>query len=96
MKEPRFWLVNKNGNVFFITDRERYIQQLTRTYKRGVKVKRLAATDWCAWAIGHDHRVYIYVLASDVPIRVSETTYENQVSYLFIFSCYVYVFVIYK
>ena len=79
MKEPRLWVCNRNGNVFTASASERYITQLTRSYEGGVCVKRLAASDWCAWAVGHDHRVYIYVLASDVPIRVPQTTYENQV-----------------
>lgn len=83
MRDPKFWVANRNGNVFTATANDHYIQQLTRTYKRGVRIKRIAASHWCAWAIGHDHRVYIFVLPSDVPIRVPETTYENQVKALF-------------
>ncbi|XP_076458825.1 tectonin beta-propeller repeat-containing protein 1-like [Babylonia areolata] len=76
MKDPRFWISNRNGNVFTVCASERYIRQLTS--ESGVRVKRLAASDWCAWAVGHDHRVCLFVLASDVPIRVPGTTYENQ------------------
>ncbi|KAK7507852.1 hypothetical protein BaRGS_00000817 [Batillaria attramentaria] len=78
MREPRLWLSNRNGNVFTVSANERYMRQLTHTYQNGVRVKRLAASQWCAWAVGHDHRVYTYVIASDVPIRVPQTTYENQ------------------
>ncbi|XP_070186393.1 tectonin beta-propeller repeat-containing protein 1-like [Littorina saxatilis] len=78
MKDPRLWISNRNGNVFTVTASERNIKQLIRSYDGGVRVKRLAASDWCAWAVGHNHRVYTYVLPSDVPIRVPVTTYENQ------------------
>jgi tectonin beta-propeller repeat-containing protein 1 len=78
MKEP-LWVCNRNGNVFTASATDSYISQLMKTYAKGVRVKRLAASDWCAWAVGHDHRVYVYVIATDVPIRVPVTTYENQV-----------------
>lgn len=85
MREPRFWLSNRNGNVFTVLASERYVCQLTRTYQNGVRVKRLSASQWCAWAVGHDHRVYVYVIASDVPIRVPQTTFENQVRRFLVF-----------
>ncbi|KAL8561229.1 hypothetical protein ACOMHN_024485 [Nucella lapillus] len=78
MKDPRLWVCNRGGNVFTVCASERYIKQLIRTYQGGVRAKRLAASGQCAWAVGHDHRVYLFVLASDVPIRVPEMTYENQ------------------
>ena len=79
MKEPSLWVSNRNGSVFTAGASSRYICQLSPAKGKKVRVKRLAASEWCAWAIGHDHRVYIYVIGTDVPIRVPVTTYENQV-----------------
>lgn len=96
MLESHLWLVNHLGSVFTLGTFHRKFRQLQNTWEDGVNVKRLSASHWCAWAIGHDHRVYIYIHASDVPIRVPETTYENQVlerkiQLYNVLQCYFYV-----
>ncbi|XP_046351309.2 tectonin beta-propeller repeat-containing protein 1-like [Haliotis rufescens] len=78
MSDSRLWLVNTNGNVFTLSTKHRRLRQLVKTYLDGVKLKRLAACQSGAWGIGHDHHVYIFVHSTEVPIRVQETTYENQ------------------
>ncbi|XP_067673627.1 tectonin beta-propeller repeat-containing protein 1-like isoform X2 [Haliotis asinina] len=78
MSESRLWLVNTNGNVFTLSTKHRRMRQLVKTYHDGVKLKRLAACQSGAWGIGHDHQIYIFVHSTEVPIRVQETTYENQ------------------
>ncbi|XP_035828223.1 tectonin beta-propeller repeat-containing protein 1 isoform X2 [Aplysia californica] len=78
MPVSKLWLLNHDGTAFTLGSSQRRFAQLDNTWDDSVPVKRVSASHWCAWSIGHDHRVYIYVLASDVPIRVPETTYENQ------------------
>lgn len=82
MQESRLWLLNHKGNAFTINTNQSKFTQLKNTFNEAVTVKRVSATSSCAWAIGHDHRVYIYVFSSDVPIRVPVTTFENQVNHL--------------
>ena len=79
MGDSRLWLANTNGNVFTISTDQQHLRQLTKTYRGGVKLKSIAAHHNGAWGIGHDHSVYVFVHSSEVPIRVQETTYENQV-----------------
>ncbi|XP_041363457.1 tectonin beta-propeller repeat-containing protein 1-like isoform X2 [Gigantopelta aegis] len=78
MGDSCLWLANTNGNVFTISTRQQCLRQLVKTYRDGVKLKCIAAHCNGAWGIGHDHNVYVFVQSSDVPIRVQETTYENQ------------------
>ncbi|XP_030067827.1 tectonin beta-propeller repeat-containing protein 1 isoform X2 [Microcaecilia unicolor] len=40
--------------------------------------KRVSATRQCCWGLACDQQIYVYVLASDLPIRYQEETYENQ------------------
>ena len=82
MGESFLWLVNHSGDAFSLGTGQRLFGQLANTFNDTVTVKRLAASKWCAWAVGHDHRPYLYVFSSDVPIRIPETTYENQVGTL--------------
>ncbi|KAG8534896.1 hypothetical protein GDO81_030002 [Engystomops pustulosus] len=44
-----------------------------------LEFKRISAVQACCWGIASDHHIYIYVHASDLPIRYQEETYENQV-----------------
>ena len=44
----------------------------------GIEFKRVAAASNVVWALGADHRVYVWLFGVEVPIRVKENTYENQ------------------
>lgn len=44
-----------------------------------LEFKRVSAATQCCWGIACDNQVYVYVCASDVPIRRREEAYENQV-----------------
>ena len=79
MPEAKLWLLNHSGQAFTLDSSKRQFSQLANTLDDAITVKRITASHWCAWAIGHDHRVYIYVQHAEVPIRVSEIAYENQV-----------------
>lgn len=43
-----------------------------------VKLRRLSAGLFSVWAVGSDFNLYVFVHASDVPVRVQEETWENQ------------------
>ncbi|XP_073931625.1 tectonin beta-propeller repeat-containing protein 1 isoform X2 [Castor canadensis] len=43
-----------------------------------LEFKRVSAATQCCWGIACDNQVYLYVCASDVPIRHREEAYENQ------------------
>lgn len=45
----------------------------------GQEFKKLAAVPHFLWALGGDHQVYVYVHGLDIPIRVREEAYENEV-----------------
>ena len=80
MMEPRLWLCNHLGEVYTVSAAEFSLKRLEEGFNGGVI--RLAACDWCAWAMGRDYRIYVFVLGTDIPIRVSQTTFENQVCYV--------------
>ena len=41
-------------------------------------LKRISTSPLSSWAVGGDHRIYIFVPKTDIPIRVCAVTYENQ------------------
>uniref|UniRef100_A0A8C5KIV7 Tectonin beta-propeller repeat-containing protein 1 n=1 Tax=Jaculus jaculus TaxID=51337 RepID=A0A8C5KIV7_JACJA len=43
-----------------------------------MEFKRVSATTQCCWGIACDNQVYLYMCASEVPIRCREEAYENQ------------------
>jgi tectonin beta-propeller repeat-containing protein 1 len=44
----------------------------------GLEFKKLSAVPHFIWAIGSDRQVYVHVHSLDVPIRICETSYENE------------------
>lgn len=47
----------------------------------GHEFKKLSAVPHFLWALGVDHQIYVYVYGLDIPIRVREEAYENEVSF---------------
>lgn len=45
----------------------------------GLDFKRVSAVSHFLWAVGGDRQVYVHVHSLDVPIRVKEEAYENEV-----------------
>lgn len=41
--------------------------------------KKVLGCTYGAWGLGCDHQLYVYVEQTDVPIRIQESTYENEV-----------------
>ncbi|XP_064478479.1 tectonin beta-propeller repeat-containing protein 1-like [Ornithodoros turicata] len=75
MPSSNLWAVDSTGKVFTLTTNGVFWQELPYS---GVDLKRVCALKSCAWGIGSDHQVYLYIPSGDVQIRVSEVTYENQ------------------
>lgn len=46
----------------------------------GVEFKQISSVPHYLWAIGGDRQVYVNVYGLDVPIRIKEEAYENQVN----------------
>ncbi|ESO93374.1 hypothetical protein LOTGIDRAFT_190059 [Lottia gigantea] len=77
MTKQRLLLVNSSGDVFALNTEKKYFRELGKSTD-GLKLKRVSAVEFGCWGIGHDQHVYVYIYSSDVPIRVAETTFENQ------------------
>ena len=45
----------------------------------GLEFKTLSAVPNMLWAVGGDRQVYVYVHGLDIPIRIKEESYENEV-----------------
>ncbi|KAI1285473.1 Tectonin beta-propeller repeat-containing protein 1 [Halotydeus destructor] len=69
------WTIDSSGGIKFFNVKDNSWTALE--YER-IEFKRVSASPWCAWAIGGDLQVYLYILSRDIPIRQTVVTYENQ------------------
>lgn len=46
----------------------------------GQEFKKLSGVPHFLWGLGGDHQIYVYVHGLDIPIRIREEAYENEVS----------------
>lgn len=76
MPNSVLWAVDLFGKVYTLSTAGQY-WELCRASQ--LEFKRVSATTQCCWGIACDNQVYVYVCASDVPIRRREEAYENQV-----------------
>ena len=77
MPKSCFWALDRSGQMFYLNLND----MKWRTEKPNVakqSFKKLSAQEHCAWGIGANQRVYMCVFASDIPIRVQESCFENQ------------------
>ncbi|XP_064613719.1 tectonin beta-propeller repeat-containing protein 1-like isoform X2 [Liolophura sinensis] len=77
MSDSKLWLLNSEGKVFTLSPHSRHLQHVTG-HGVGREFKRVSALPQSTWALGSDHRLYVYVPSSDIPVRVQEVTYENE------------------
>uniref|UniRef100_T1J1H8 PCI domain-containing protein n=1 Tax=Strigamia maritima TaxID=126957 RepID=T1J1H8_STRMM len=77
MPNTFLWSVSSEGKIYLLSSSGQQWEEMT-CGRSGVSMKRVAALEHCAWALGGDNQIYVYVVSSDVPIRVKEVTYENQ------------------
>ncbi|XP_027466729.2 tectonin beta-propeller repeat-containing protein 1 isoform X5 [Zalophus californianus] len=75
MPNSVLWAVDLFGKVYTLSTAGQY-WELCRDSP--LEFKRVSATTQCCWGIACDNQVYVFVCASDVPIRRREEAYENQ------------------
>ncbi|XP_071962416.1 tectonin beta-propeller repeat-containing protein 1-like isoform X2 [Antedon mediterranea] len=73
------WGVDSFGKAYTLSTENQYWELRTNAFKgRNIDFKRISAVQQCAWGLGCNQHVYVYVHNTDVPIRYQEYTYENQ------------------
>ncbi|XP_047570176.1 tectonin beta-propeller repeat-containing protein 1 [Lutra lutra] len=75
MPSSVLWAVDLFGKVYTLSTAGQYWELCKDSQ---LEFKRVSATTQCCWGIACDNQVYVYVCASDVPIRRQEEAYENQ------------------
>lgn len=68
--------INNEGRVHTLSTSGSYWRELTYV---GQEFKKLSAIPHFLWALGGDHQVYVYVHGLDIPIKVREESFENEV-----------------
>lgn len=80
MPGRRVWAVSGRGNVYTLSVRNSYWEQVNNQGAFCLQgFKKVSTLATCVWGLGCDHQVYVYV-TSDLPIRCQQATYENEVS----------------
>lgn len=80
MQEGFLWAIDCLGKAHTISTSEQFWQLRSHDFqRRPLEFKRITAGKHSAWGLSSDLFLYVYVYASDVPIRYLEFTYENQV-----------------
>lgn len=79
METSHLWVIDRDGRVFLFNLRDKTWRHIS-TPKLGSRncFKRISAVEQCAWAISASQQPYLFVHATEVPIRVKVQTYENQ------------------
>lgn len=80
MPSSMLFAVNNDGKIFGLSTngtKWREFQYL------GLDFKQVSAVPNFLWAVGSDRQIYVHVHGLDIPIRIKEESYENQVTYDF-------------
>ena len=79
MGRSHLWVIDRDGRVFLFSVRDKSWRQIS-TPELGSRncFKRVSAVEQCAWAISANQQPYVFVHATELPIRVKVQTYENQ------------------
>uniref|UniRef100_G1TQ08 Tectonin beta-propeller repeat-containing protein 1 n=1 Tax=Oryctolagus cuniculus TaxID=9986 RepID=G1TQ08_RABIT len=75
MPSSVLWAVDLFGRVHTLSTTGQYWEPCRDAQ---LEFKRVSATTACCWGIACDNQVYVFVCASEVPIRRREEAYENQ------------------
>lgn len=68
--------VNNEGRVHHLSTGGNVWRELPYV---GHDFKKISAVPHFLWALGSDHQIYLYVYGFDIPIKVKEEAYENEV-----------------
>mgnify|MGYP000073150358 FL=1 len=79
MRKTNLWVIDRDGRVFIFNLRDNSWREIS-TPKLGSRncFKRISSVDQCAWAISASQQPYLFVHATELPIRVKVETYENE------------------
>jgi len=79
MGRSHLWVIDRDGRVFLFSVRDKSWREIS-TPELGSRncFKRVSAVEDCAWAISANQQPYVFVHATELPIRVKVETYENQ------------------
>lgn len=76
MPSSYLYAINNEGRVFGLSTSGSMWREFMYL---GLEFKQLSAVPHFMWAIGGDRQVYVHVHGLDIPIRIKEETYENEV-----------------
>ncbi|XP_074638903.1 tectonin beta-propeller repeat-containing protein 1-like isoform X3 [Acropora palmata] len=79
MRKTNLWVIDRDGRVFIFNLRDNSWREIS-TPNLGSRncFKRISSVDQCAWAISASQQPYLFVHATELPIRVKVETYENE------------------
>lgn len=71
--------INNEGRVYTLSTSGSVWRELQYV---GQEFKKISGIRHFLWALGGDHQIYVYVHGLDIPIKVKEEAYENEVKFL--------------
>ena len=78
MPSSNLYAISSEGRVFSLSTNGSMWREFMYL---GLEFKQLSSVPHFMWAIGGDRQVYVHVHGLDIPIRIKEETYENEVKY---------------
>lgn len=81
MPSSYLYAINNEGRVFGLSTSGNMWREFMYL---GLEFKQLSAVPHFMWAIGGDRQVYVHVHGLDIPIRIKEETYENEVYFCYL------------
>ena len=79
MPSSLLFAINNEGRVFGISTSGTKWREFVYL---GLEFKHLSAVPHFMWAVGGDRQIYVHVHGLDIPIRIKEEAYENEVNVL--------------
>ena len=76
MPSSLLFAINNEGRVFGLSTAGTRWREFVYL---GLEFKHLSAVPHFMWAVGGDRQVYVHVHGLDIPIRIKEEAYENEV-----------------
>jgi hypothetical protein len=76
MPSSLLFAINNEGRVFGLSTTGTKWREFVYL---GLEFKHLSAVPHFMWAVGGDRQVYVHVHGLDIPIRIKEEAYENEV-----------------
>lgn len=78
MPSSLLFAINNEGRVFGLSTTGTKWREFVYL---GLEFKHLSAVPHFMWAVGGDRQVYVHVHGLDIPIRIKEEAYENEVMF---------------